>query len=322
LATWGNGYVIHTYQRGSKRQGWNRDPRQTIFIRPGTNVGGACDRLIAILQAAAAGLPLEPERYSGSISCYLRDDLVYIPTFGIDPAGHRKMIEPLAVAPLSKTDVFHQAIKDAILLGSPPLPTLDREESLAALPRLPSIAAVGTWSAFYDGIAIWDIEATDNGYGIFPKRLDPKSRRWVRDEERAVILPVETGLDAVCTFAIDVIRAAASERPPKLLSPEAELEAMLEAEPWVSFPDDDRIDELGDFLEWIANAKPEEESVIRSEIKRYYYDHGDKEGGDALNQALDEALVAIDLAERATILDRYERYTQEDWVEENWTYKT
>jgi len=72
----------------------------------------------------------------------------------------------------------------------------------------------------------------------------------------------------------------------------------------------------------IGNAKPEEEPVIRSEIKRYYYDHGDKAGGDALNQALREALVATDLAERAAILDRYGCYTEEDWVEANWTYKT
>ncbi len=52
----------------------------------------------------------------------------------------------------------------------------------------------------------------------------------------------------------------------------------------------ERIDELGDFLEWLANAKPEDEKPIRAEIKRYYYDVGDTFGGDALNAALSDVL--------------------------------
>ena len=321
LAEWGNGYVIKTYKPGPKKQGWRNDPRSKIFVRPGTKIDGACDRLIGLVQAAAAGRPLEPERYPGSVSCYLRGEAVYIPTFGIDPAGERKMIEPLAIAPLSKINELHQAIKDAILLGSPPIPVLDRRESLMALPRLPHLAAVGTWAAFYDHVLIWDIEARDSGYGIFPKRLDPNIRRWMRDETKAITLSAGTDLDIVCTHMIEIIRVAAAERPKKPLSPAGELQASLDAEPWVSFSDDDRVDELGDFLEWIANAKLEDAPVIRDEITRYYYDNGDKEGGDALNQALREALVATDLIERAAILDRYERYTQEAWIKENWTYK-
>jgi hypothetical protein len=47
---------------------------------------------------------------------------------------------------------------------------------------------------------------------------------------------------------------------------------------------------LGDFVEWLANAKPEDEKAIRAEIKRYYYDVGDTFGGDALNAALSDVL--------------------------------
>jgi hypothetical protein len=318
LAEWGTGYVIETYKSSPKRLGWTKDPRDKIFIRPGTDIAGACDRLIGLLQAAAAGRPLEPQRYAGSVSCYLQRDTVYVPTFGTDPDGRRKMIEPLAIAPLGKSDALHRAIKDAILLGSPPLPLLDRRESILALPRLPQLAAVGTWQAFYDDVLIWDIEAIEGAYGIFPKRRDPSSRRWVRDATDAIILPSETDLDTVCTRIIEVIRAAASNRPPRPLSPAEALQAELDADPWVTFEDDDRIGELGDFLEWIANARPEDAPTIEGEIKRYYYDNGDKDGGDALNQALREALVATDLAERAAILDRYERYTQEDWVKAHW----
>ena len=42
---------------------------------------------------------------------------------------------------------------------------------------------------------------------------------------------------------------------------------------WVRLPPPPhtRIDELADLLEWIANAKPEDEATIRAEINRYYF---------------------------------------------------
>jgi hypothetical protein len=58
----------------------------------------------------------------------------------------------------------------------------------------------------------------------------------------------------------------------------------------VRLPPGDYIDELQDFLEWLANARPEDEKTIRAEIKRYYYDVGDIQGGDALNRALSNIL--------------------------------
>ncbi len=47
-----------------------------------------------------------------------------------------------------------------------------------------------------------------------------------------------------------------------------------------------RIDELADFVEWLANARPEDEQAIRAEIKRYFYDVGDQGSANALNSAL------------------------------------
>jgi hypothetical protein len=52
-------------------------------------------------------------------------------------------------------------------------------------------------------------------------------------------------------------------------------------------PSDDDIDELHDLVEWIANAKPEDEAVIRGEIKKHFYDAGDTAGGNALSDALE-----------------------------------
>jgi hypothetical protein len=59
---------------------------------------------------------------------------------------------------------------------------------------------------------------------------------------------------------------------------------------WVHLPDGHYVDELADFVEWIANAKPEDEKILRAEINRYYYAVGDINGGMALHAALSRAV--------------------------------
>jgi hypothetical protein len=84
-------------------------------------------------------------------------------------------------------------------------------------------------------------------------------------------------------------------------------------EDWVRLPPGGRIDELGDFLEWLANAKPQDEKAIRAEIKRYYYDVGDTIGGNALNAALSDALDPdISREARQSILDGIAPYANAD----------
>jgi hypothetical protein len=86
---------------------------------------------------------------------------------------------------------------------------------------------------------------------------------------------------------------------------------------WVRLPPGpQRIDELADFVEWIANAKPEDEATIRAEIKRYYYDVGDTFGGDALNRALSEVLESgVDKEWRQEVLDSIADYAKVDPAE-------
>jgi hypothetical protein len=85
---------------------------------------------------------------------------------------------------------------------------------------------------------------------------------------------------------------------------------------WVRLPPGERIDELGDFLEWLANAKPQDEQTIRAEIKRYYYDVGDTAGGDALNRALSDVLdPGISQEQRQEILNSIEPYARSDPAE-------
>lgn len=75
----------------------------------------------------------------------------------------------------------------------------------------------------------------------------------------------------------------------------------------------ERFDHLQDLVEWIANAKPEDEAAIRAEIKRLFYDAGDVRGGNQLNEALSDALVpGVDKQERQQILDSIDAYTRAD----------
>jgi hypothetical protein len=81
-------------------------------------------------------------------------------------------------------------------------------------------------------------------------------------------------------------------------------------------PSDDDIDELHDLIEWIANAKPEDEAAIRAEIKKHFYDVGDTAGGDALNRALSDALEAGNNKKaRQEILDNIADYAKTDPAE-------
>jgi len=89
-----------------------------------------------------------------------------------------------------------------------------------------------------------------------------------------------------------------------------------EAETPVSIRPGHYIDELADFVEWIANAKPEDEKPIRREIKRLYYDVGDVQGGNALNAALSDTIdPGIPQSDRQAILDGISAYAIADPAE-------
>jgi hypothetical protein len=84
-------------------------------------------------------------------------------------------------------------------------------------------------------------------------------------------------------------------------------------EEWVKLPPGKYIDELADFVEWIANAKPEDRDTLRSEIKRYYYDAGDTQGGDALNAAVSRATDPdISIEDRQALADWVSHYAHTD----------
>lgn len=86
---------------------------------------------------------------------------------------------------------------------------------------------------------------------------------------------------------------------------------------WVRLPPGhQRIDELADFVEWMANAKPEDEQAIRAEIKRYFYDAGDQGSANALNSVLTVLLrPGITQEDRQKLLNSLDVFTRADPAE-------
>jgi hypothetical protein len=84
----------------------------------------------------------------------------------------------------------------------------------------------------------------------------------------------------------------------------------------VDLPPAKRIDELGDFLEWLANAKPEDEQIIRAEINRYWGSVGDMQAVGTLNYMLSQVLKpGTTQLERQQILDLIDNYSRHDPAE-------
>ena len=84
----------------------------------------------------------------------------------------------------------------------------------------------------------------------------------------------------------------------------------------VHLPPAKRIDELGDFLEWLANAKPEDEQTIRAEINRYWGSVGDIQAVGTLNFMLSQVLKpGTTQDERQQILELIDNYSRHDPAE-------
>jgi contact-dependent growth inhibition (CDI) system restriction endonuclease-like protein len=85
---------------------------------------------------------------------------------------------------------------------------------------------------------------------------------------------------------------------------------------WVHLPPAKRVDELGDFLEWLANAKPGDEQKIRAEINRYWGSVGDIQAVATLNHMLSQVLKpGISRQERQQILELIDNHSRHDPAE-------
>src|SRR5580704_273020 len=107
------------------------------------------------------------------------------------------------------------------------------------------------------------------------------------------------------------IRTAANEDPKQ--SSDA---SPSPADKWVRLRPAKRVEELGDFAEWLANATPEDEKAIRAEIKRYFEDVGWEDAAHDLGRKLSIVLRPDVTREiRQSVLDHIDLYTRADPAE-------
>lgn len=215
--------------------------------------------------------------------------------------------------------------RDGIALG--PVPLISRTSSGTGSARYATRPPVEMARAF--GLAYRTMSAADLEHCL--TGLDRIAKAFDRgDRALAVIMAVHLRLPEIDTPGMAKLAAATdlhkySPDQPRVPAgnPDggewtsvgetvgAEL-AQATGDERVHLPPGQRNDELGDLLEWIANAKPADRAAIDAEIKRLYFDVGDSFGGGAMEQALNDAMEATGRADRERILRDYEPYTHGD----------
>jgi hypothetical protein len=250
---------------------------------------------------------------------YLRQGVVYVPTLGKTDGGPYRWIAPYSRFQVTDETTLRQVIEDRFRRGNPALDATSVTASI--FPYAGTVPHVTSWSAFHRESRSWYLR---EHAGIYRMQGTRPGRRNSHepDPDQLTIFAEPTDIATVCDRLIETLAAAAALELP--LPPSEDdlpplddfdrerieaLQAEIDAEPWVRLPPGNRVDELEDLLEWIANATPEDAAVIEKEIRRLYYNHRDTSRGDALTRALRRALEATDLAERAAILRRFEPYT-------------
>lgn len=253
------------------------------------------------------------------IAVYLRQGVVYVPTLGKIEGGPYRWVAPYSRCQFTEKATLRQLIEDRFRRGNPALEATSATANI--FPYRGTVPHVTSWSAFYRESRSWYLREHAGIYRMQGTRPGKKSHE--PDPDQLTIFAETTDVATVCDRLIETLEAAAALELP--LPPSEDdlpplddfdrerieaLQAEIDADPWAWLPPGNRVDELGDLLEWIANAKPADAEDIQKEIRRLYYNHHDARGGDALTRALHWALEAPDLTERAAILRRFEPYTR------------
>ena len=247
--------------------------------------------------------------------CYLRNGVVYVPTVG-KRGGAYVIMEPVAVVPATDTKGLRRAFAEVVDKGNPALPLLKG-------PRPPPImlkyTGTKSWPAFVRSTLTWNIEMIDDRYQVVGHLLRPDGG-WAEDHDHKIKFPPGTDVDVAINRLIAILQEAVRNNASPAIVARARgpahqsVELTSAGDDWVRLPPGpQRNDELADFVEWMANAKPEDEQVIRAEIKRYFSDDGDEDGAAVLNAAF-TTLLRPDLTREARqgILDRLDVFTRLD----------
>jgi hypothetical protein len=98
------------------------------------------------------------------INCYLRRNVVYVPTMARMKTGAYREIEPVAVLSAADTDGLRRAIGGAIKRGNEIIP--NPPENDWPPPILPKYAGEKTWSAFARSASLWSVKTKNTEYQI------------------------------------------------------------------------------------------------------------------------------------------------------------
>jgi hypothetical protein len=142
-------------------------------------------------------------------NCFLKDGIVYVPTVVKMQTGVYSDVEPVAVVPVTNTEVlrrgFLRAIaKENIVVPNPP-------KNKWPPPILLKYTGAKTWSAFARGASQWSIIQDKHGNcQIIGYRNHPDGY-WAQDPDQKTILPPGSTIIEVVERMIAILQDAAQK---------------------------------------------------------------------------------------------------------------
>jgi hypothetical protein len=137
--------------------------------------------------------------------CYLRNDVVYVPTVGRRGGGAYTIMDPVSVIPATKIEDVRRALLDAIDRGNVTVPLLKGKRPPFLLLKYTGLKS---WSAFARSASSWNITDEKGIHQIIGHRMHPDGY-WVEDQNHKIEFPPGTTLDAVIDRIIAILQEAA-----------------------------------------------------------------------------------------------------------------
>ena len=146
------------------------------------------------------------------ISCYLREDKVYVPTVARRASGPIYTdIEPIAVIPIINLAAVRQALRESLKRGNAIIPDRDPKDREVP-PAILKYARVRSWSAFFRSAWTWTIRDDDGLFQIGGYRRHPKGY-WEHDPAQEIRFPRATTVDDVIDRMIAILQETARAAP-------------------------------------------------------------------------------------------------------------
>jgi hypothetical protein len=141
---------------------------------------------------------------------YLVKGIVYLPTWGaFTKTGALRVVEPVAVVPLSDTVGLRRAFREVLARGNPAVPPLSGDQLKQRI--LPKYTGIKSDRAFYRSAESWSIEEKNGLYKIIGKQRRPDAG-WKDDPKQTIDFPPGTDAEQVIERAIAIIEAKAREQ--------------------------------------------------------------------------------------------------------------